>query len=70
MATIVRWDPLTQVERIQREMDRMFARADVSLRSATRTVGVSVPEADVEPTEEADGLQVRSAGNRLPTTSV
>ena len=53
MATIVRWDPLTQVERIQREMDRMFTRADVSLRSATRTVGVWVPEADIEQTEEA-----------------
>ena len=27
--------------------------ADVSLRSATRTVGVWVPEADIEQTEEA-----------------
>ena len=53
MATIVRWDPLTQMERVQREMDRMFTRVDTSLRSGSRSVGMWMPEADVEQTEEA-----------------
>lgn len=53
MATMVRWDPVAQVERLQRELDRMFARVDTAIGSGPHRFGTWLPETDVEQTEDA-----------------
>jgi hypothetical protein len=44
---------LPQVERLQREFDRMFARVETSISSESRAFGAWLPETDVEQTEDA-----------------
>jgi HSP20 family protein len=51
MATVVRWDPMAQIERVHRELDRMFGRAESGLGS--RMFEGWLPEADVEQTADA-----------------
>ena len=51
MATVVRWDPMAQIERLHRELDRMFGRAESGL--ASRMFEAWLPEADVEQTADA-----------------
>jgi HSP20 family protein len=53
MATMVRWDPMAQVERLQRELDRMLARVETAIGSGPQKVGAWLPETDVEQTEDA-----------------
>jgi HSP20 family protein len=53
MATTVRWDPVAQIERLQRELDRMFTRVDTAIGRGPQTLGAWMPETDVEQTEDA-----------------
>lgn len=53
MATLVQWDPVAQVERLQRELDRMFMRVDTGIGRGPQTFGAWLPETDVEQTEDA-----------------
>lgn len=49
MATVTRWDPLAQLDRLQREIDRMFeGRAGSGIESVSW-----MPSTDVEQTESA-----------------
>lgn len=52
MATVVRWDPLAQIERVHRELDRMFGRIEPAA-GVPRMAEGWLPEADVEQTEDA-----------------
>jgi HSP20 family protein len=53
MATIVRWDPMAHLERLQRELDQMFTRAGTTTGVGANRFGTWLPEADVEQTEDA-----------------
>jgi HSP20 family protein len=76
MATVVRWDPIAQIERLHRELDRMFVRLEPGA-GAPRMVEAWLPEADVEQTEDAtvyrfdlpgvptEQLRVSADGGRL-----
>lgn len=48
---MTRWDPMAQVERMQRELDRMFGRVETAI--APRAPIPWAPEVDVEQTEAA-----------------
>lgn len=48
---MTRWDPMAQVERMQRELDRMFGRVETAMPS--RTPVPWAPEVDIERTEAA-----------------
>lgn len=48
---MTRWDPMAQVERMQRELDRMFGRVETAM--TPRAPVPWAPEVDVEQTESA-----------------
>jgi HSP20 family protein len=58
MATITRWTPFQQMERMQRDLDRLFGMSTVP---ATRSAGW-LPPADVEQTDRATVLKLDLPG--------
>jgi HSP20 family molecular chaperone IbpA len=62
MATITRWTPFQHMERMQRDIDRLFGMSAVP---ATRSAGW-LPLADVEQTDTVAVLKLALPGHRSP----